>query len=364
MENIGTDYIENAINELVELLGIKKNIDSRPLLNLLRKGDIKGCIKNIALFLGLPIEIDLSYVSEKDIEDRFESSDLVKTDYRGMGTEGIVAQVLIPKDIPFYGNSRLNGYPIKVKVSKNCVDHPETMISVISHELSHILLATIASKYKENEIYTDLTPLILGFSNVVSVGRKTVKVTTDYAPQVTTTNTQTTSYGYLDDKQFDFACAKINKTLEKDVSQKKLLHQKILRFEKIHNLSNKYLNLFKELLVYFHSHKNINLEQKDSERFISFFNVSFFDDINLLNDKNKDRIEKLKKYYSNLEQQTKYNRNVLNKNTDNTLSFIHDLENKTNRIKSDIKILIKYLNLSGKIKACIKYFSIWFTKNI
>ena len=104
MENIDTDYIENAVVDLVELLGVKKDndIDYFSLVSLVRDNKIKDCIQNIALLLGLPIEIDVSFVNEYtarygNAENKFETSELVKTDNLGRGSEGIVAQVLIPR---------------------------------------------------------------------------------------------------------------------------------------------------------------------------------------------------------------------------------------------------------------------------
>ena len=372
MEEIDNNYIETAIDELVDIIGVKENIDTNSSLNLLYKGDIKGCIQNIATYLGLPIEIVLTYVSESDTsgsngnssinntESKFESSDLVKTGYKGLGSQGITAQVFIPQDIPFYGSKRLNGYPIKVRVSKNCVDYPQTLIAVISHELSHILLAAIGSKKTHNEVYTELTPLLLGFSRIIFDGRKTVETSYDYGVLSTTSRTRTTTYGYFDDKQFNFAYSKIKKILGKNVSRKNTFSKEIDRFEKKNRAYLKYLSLFKNMLSYIESNKNIKINKTDSNRIVSFFNSSFFDEIDTLNQKNTERIEKLKKFCSNLVCYTKCNVEFLNKNTENTLRFTNDIENKINQIKKDLKILIKYLNPLNRIKTNFSYLGIWF----
>jgi hypothetical protein len=371
--SIGIDYIDNAIDELVDLLGTKENIDPHPVHDLLRSKNIKECVKSIAVYLGLPIEIYLSYVYEANIEgksgkgstiflgddnNKFESTQIIRTDKKDSGSEGIVAQVLIPKNIPIYGSSQLNGYPIKVRVSNNCVDYPETFVAIMAHELSHILLASIASKKADNEYYTDLVPLILGFSDFVWDGRKTIKVTSQSNYLSTTTTTHTGEYGYLNDKQFNFAYSKINKILAVNTAKKKRLLELINRFERRHLQYEKYLSLFNDELGYFHLNKNINIHKNESERFFSLLDPSLFDEIKLLNEKNKDRLQKLRLYHSNLKHYTKGNLDILNTNIEHTKVFIEDQESKIHKIKKDIIFLNKYNKLLKKIKINAKYIGI------
>ena len=67
-------YIDNAINELISIVGIKENVDSVGMVRMLHANETKKCIKTIASQLGLPIEINLSF------GDKFQSSGLTKTD--------------------------------------------------------------------------------------------------------------------------------------------------------------------------------------------------------------------------------------------------------------------------------------------
>lgn len=368
MENISNDYIEKAIIELVALFGIKENIEYDPLFDLLKKRDISGCIQKIAGHLGLPVKIVLTYVSESDVnavrregsaipmgngeEERFESSDLVKTDAKNLGVQGIAAQVLVPQDIPFYGSARLDNFPIKVRVSRNCVDYPETLISTMAHELSHILLATVGSKEAHNEIYTDLTPMVLGFSDVAHDGRKVVRVTRDQNFMTTTTTTHTTSYGYLNDSQFDFAYSEIEKILKKNILLKNKLSKEIDRFEKKNTAYLKYLKLLKNIIAQIRSRniKNSSLSP--------YLDLAFFNEANALSQKNSERLEKLKKYYSGPIHYTKRSLDILNKNIQNTLRFTNDLKDKINQTKKDTKTLIKYLDPINKIKMNASYLNI------
>lgn len=362
MENVSNDYIENAVIDLVELFGVKNenDIDYFHLVRLVRENKLEECVQKIALILGLPVKIDLSYVTESygsngrifygNKEDQFESSDLVKTDSVGRGVDGIVAQVSIPPNIPFFGSPRLNGYNVKVKVSSNSTKHPETFVFLIFHELSHILLATIGSKHAHNEIFTDITPLVLGFFDIAKMGRKSVETT--YGPGVlgTTTTTRTTSYGYLDDEQFNTAGRKIDELVKMFLPLKDELRFKTEIFEQKEQLMQKYVKLFKELLSYFSKNNDIKIHSSDSKHIVEFFNPIFFDDTDALITKNTDRIEKLKKYHSGFTRFTDHNKDIIQKNIQNTSAFIKDLDDKISSIKNDIKLLNKYYIAHNKLR--------------
>ena len=216
MENISDNYIEEAIETLADSIGIKDNVDNQKIISLIRQRKVKEGIKEIAKCLGLPIEINLSYVPKgyhPGTTNNFHSTYLVKTDWRGRGSEGITAQVSIPGYLPMYGTSELNDFPISVRVSENCANSPATFIAIMAHELSHIVLHSLWHKEKDNEIYTDITAMMLGFSNIIKSGRKVIKTNTltDYGffSNTTTTTVETTTYGYLSDNNFNFAFNKI-----------------------------------------------------------------------------------------------------------------------------------------------------------
>jgi hypothetical protein len=75
---------------------------------------------------------------------------------------------------------------------------------------------------------------------------------------------------------------------------------------------------------------------------VKFFSPTFFDDTEALIIKNNERIEKLKKYHSNLARYTAHNKEVLLKNLQNTSLFIKTLEERMNQFKTDIRLLNKY----------------------
>jgi len=203
-EKIKNDYIEKALDELIPKLGTKEFIDHQKLILLIESKKIKECIKEIALYLGLPIEVNLSYVPKgyrPGSNDGFQSTHLVKTDQHNHGIGGITAQVSIPSNLPLYGTSRMINFPISVRLSEDCAENPATLISVMAHELSHIVLHSMWHKEKDNEYYTDLTAMLLGFALIMRTGRKVVKSKTDHQYLLVTvrsvTTTSTTTYGYL-----------------------------------------------------------------------------------------------------------------------------------------------------------------------
>src|SRR5437016_4185939 len=141
--NKGHEDIRKAITELVSTFGVKEPVDDKEILSFIHIGNVKQAIKLIAINLGLPIEVQLSYAPKAYSPDSgavFNSSQVVPTDERGRGIGGITAQVLIPDGLPLYGTSAMSNLPVQVRVSENCADKPATFVTVMAHELSHIVL--------------------------------------------------------------------------------------------------------------------------------------------------------------------------------------------------------------------------------
>ena len=226
MDNeISNEYVEKAINELTKFFGIKEPVSSGNIFQKIRSGKVKEAIKLIARQLGLPVDINITNVPNdykaQNNDNQFHSTHLAKVHQYGSGGEGITAQVSIPGNLPFYGSSALNDYPINVKISDNCTKHPVVFAMIMAHELSHILLHSLNHPQKENEFYTDLTAIILGFQNIFQNGRKITETDVEHGFMSTTTKTQTVTYGYLNDEQFNFARNKINTILENNRKRKR-----------------------------------------------------------------------------------------------------------------------------------------------
>jgi hypothetical protein len=267
--NLSNEDISTAVDKLITCLGIKEETPFSDLLALLRKKDTQGCVQEIATRLGLPIRISLSYVP-KDFRpgntDRFRTSALAQTDWTGRGIEGITAQVSIPQHLPMFGSSGLQGYPIPVRVSENCHEHPETFVSIMAHELSHVLLASLWHPEKDSELHTDLVPIILGFRDIVQRGRKTVQSTT--SGDVTTT--RTTTYGYLTDSQCDFACSHVMGILKSHKCKKNRLIELVEKLHRKLHMATRYLARFRDYLGYLDMHPVRKMRQDDARRVVQF----------------------------------------------------------------------------------------------
>jgi len=63
MDEVDNKYIDDAITALMATIGVKEPADSKEIVSLVRSRKVKEAIKEIAKHLGLPIEVNLSYVS-------------------------------------------------------------------------------------------------------------------------------------------------------------------------------------------------------------------------------------------------------------------------------------------------------------
>ena len=273
-ERLSTYEITNALDELMTCLGIKEEMGSHDLVALLWKKDTEGCVQEIATRLGLPIRINLSYVP-KDFKpgntNRFRSSALSKTDWTGRGIGGIIAQVSIPQYLPMFGTSDLQGYPIQVRVSENCHAHPDTFIAVMAHELSHVLLASLRLTHMDSELHTDLVPIILGFRDIVRKGRKTVKST----KIGNTTTTQTNTYGYLTDSQFEFADNYVRETLHFVSQNKYRLLTVVGQIQGKLSKATRSLATFRDYFKYLNIHPPERMRREHAERAVQLYGQDY-----------------------------------------------------------------------------------------
>jgi len=354
MENeISNEYIENAINELNNFFGVKEPVLSENILSSIRGGKVKEAMKLIARQLGLPIDIIIINVPNdyraQNNDNQFHSTHLSKGHQHEYGSEGegIIAQVTIPGSLPFYGSSELNGYPINVKISNNCTEHPVVFAMIMAHELSHVLMYLLKYPKKENEFYTDLTAIMQGFQNIFQNGRKITK--TDEVNGVKI-RTQTTTYGYLNDNQFNIARNKINSILEKNRERKKLLSHNLKNFTKLFLRYEKSLVKFKKFLDFQTKNTNKRITGEDGKKMMAFFQPGYMDIIDSTTIKYKEKQRNIQNFLKDLSHYTNQRNNQLS-------IYINDLETYTNKLKNtlvplkkDIKMLKKYVGYKYRIK--------------
>ena len=96
-DRVSDKEVTEAIETVIASLGVREEVSCGDLPRFLRKKDTQGCVQEIASRLGLPVRIELSYVPKDfspDNPNRFESSSLAHTDWRGRGIEELWSRVV------------------------------------------------------------------------------------------------------------------------------------------------------------------------------------------------------------------------------------------------------------------------------
>jgi len=347
---ISNSFIRNSISQLINIFGIKEDVHTAELTALLNKGNVKQCIKKIALYLGLNINIELSYVS-KDYNlnnaSKFDSNNqITKTDWRGQGIGSITAQVAVPESLPLYGTPSLTNYPIRVRVSEDCKEYPKTFIAVMAHELSHVLLHSLHNTRWDNEIYADLTPMILGFINVVGNGRKVTEETNYGIFRESTT----TTYGYLTDSQFDFACGIIREKLGKYRQKKQKVLKQTTKIRKLLSSIEKNLFKFKKYLEYLDEHHDRTIKGQDISKIVQFHFPDYSRKYEEAITDGKERLVEIEGLCKNL---IHYTESVLRELQDydrKLKSLIHNLVLVSCSLRKDTKVLSRNVSFVYLLK--------------
>jgi len=355
MENeISNEYIENAINEIEKFFGVKEPVSSKNIFLLIRDGKTKDAMKLIARQLDLPIDINITNVPNdyraQNSGNQFHSTHLAKVHQHGSSSEGITAQVTIPSSLPFYGSSALNGYPINIKISDNCTEHPVAFATIMAHELSHVLLYSLRHPKKENEFYTDLTAIMLGFQNIFRTGRKITKTDVEHGFMSTTTRTQTITYGYLNDNQFNFAHNKINSILKRNRKGKKLLSKRLKKFTKLLSKYEETLFRFKKFLEYLTKNTNKKISGEDGKKTVTFFQHGYMDKLDLPSKDYKEGQKTVEKFLKELSCCTEQRMNQLSIYTNDLKTYTNELKTKIVHLNKDVRMLKKYVSYKYRIK--------------
>lgn len=361
MIEVKQEYISKAINNLFHLLGVKENIPCDLVREPVCRGKIEECIKTIADYLGLPIKINLSYVPASYVapqsptyreSERFVSQSLTKSYGKRRNGAGITAQVSIPSYLPLYGTSGLIDFPIDVKISEDAQEYPNTFIAVMAHELSHIVLYSLQHSEKDNEVYTDIAAMLLGFNEVIKDGRKTEKTHVEHSLFSTTTITETATYGYLSDDSFRFAHSEINKILQKNRNaKKKFLNQSNSLHKRLKALKKDVLKFKNYLEILDKSHK-MDIEPSEAQKIVSFHKFGYLEEIENFIDVTQKELEKRRKY--------KVMRHFFCDWFDNLngklASISSNIEQKEMSLGEDLRVLKRNVDFFTKLRTNAKVF--------
>jgi hypothetical protein len=265
---------------------------------------------------------------------------MVHTDEKNHGKEGIIAQVTIPKYLPAWGTSELEGYPIEVLVSENCLERPDTFITVMAHELSHILLAAVRSPYKESEFHTDLVPILFGFGEFVRRGRKVAYVTTSG----NTTTTHTIAYGYLSDEIFKHIYDNVKDFLSKVQKKKKALSKIIRHTEKMLNETIRRQAAFREYYIKMDSSRPKEMKPEHAQRLVQLHGQDADGEWQVYLSGVRKRFEQVSASVRDLKRFTPKAADDMDASIRVLEKISGELEKKSRMMINDSKIMRKYVN--------------------
>jgi hypothetical protein len=352
MENeINNVYIKDVLNELVIYFGVKEPIVGTNIFNEIREGKINDAAKQIAKQLELPIDINIIYIpneyQNQSIQNEFKSKDLVK--HNSNSKSGITAQVLIPSNLPAFGSFALINFPINIKISNNCTTNPLVFTMIMAHELSHVLLYSLNHKEKENEFYTDITAMLFGFQLIFQNGRKYTETKTKKSNSMTRTTTYTTTYGYLSDEQFENSIIRINEILDENRGRKYILSDLVLKTNRLFSKYNKALEKFKYLFSYIaiiHSNK---VSKTDSKRISELFQPGYIDELETILIESSEKKKRIKTFLIDFTQFNKQGISIMENYIKELTLLTHNLNDKMTILKTDSKMIDKYVSYNCKI---------------
>jgi len=351
LERVDNNYIANAIDELTGFLGIKEDIPSENVFGPLYNGRTKACIEKIAEYLGLPITVSVI------ISERFDSHDLVTTDGAGRGIEGITAQVSIPDSLPFYGTPALKGFPIQVRVSGDARRYPHAFVAIMAHELSHIVLHSLWHKEKNNEVYTDLAAMLLGFAAVMRMGRHAVETTQIGMGWQQTT---TTRFGYLADEQFEFALGRVNAILDSSRTEFDTVRIRITEtLTTYKNQFDSYRKMFHELrnlIEYLDKNQRKKIRKEDIPKVMEAHSLDYVERFVSVLRSNEKKLREVELLHSGWFEHGQYHYTTQQLDSlrvfcNNLYGLLSGLTRECGVLKDDVATLKRCVGFFGRLKA-------------
>lgn len=344
MDNIiDNSEIRLWIHEIIDTIGIREPVKFSHFKRFTNKKKLTELIETIALYMNLPIKPEVEFVDDNYQSGKinFETKNLTNYESNGKGKNGIIAEVQIPGNLPLYGTSGLDKMPIKIKVSNSCLESSKMFITIMSHELTHVLLHSLKHKNKDNEFFTDLTAMTLGFVDIFNEGRSHSYETKEEHLFSSTTTTHSSTCGYLSDAQFEFARDLIKKNLNGYRNSVKKLKNKINKFEKNVQYYNQLLIDFTKYKVLLDKNYSIKFKNNDTSKIISIHQVDYLDHRNDVVKYHNIMVKQIKSDFQNINKSNLY----CKKNIINCDKLVIE---SSSEIGKEITTLIEDFNLLGK----------------
>lgn len=217
-----------------------------------------------------------------------------------------------------------------LKISQNCKKNPAVFSMVMAHELSHLLLYSLRHPEKNNEFYTDLLAMMLGFQNIFKKGHKIRGII------------KSITYGYFTDEQFVFALKKINLLLKENKKKKKLLLKKFKKVSKSVLKYEKKLFEFKKFLEYLTKNINKKILQEDDKKIGVFFQPEYMDELELFLQECKEKLKTIQSFLKEISHYTPQKVNQLAIYINELKTYTKNLKFKVFCLQQNVKILKKY----------------------
>ena len=191
--------------------GIKKKVPKSTLDRLRAlyiSKNFSECIRGIKEICRLKFVLRIGYINSHSGSESIQKLVLENSRQAGFNQvdlESVVSHkidisaafIIHPPSFPIYGTSSFNNLKLSMFIFRKFLDTSpfESFVFLVAHELSHIILCAVNHPLQHNEIAVDMTAMMLGFHEVIKIGRKYRNMTC----------------GYLDDNQFRIAYEEISR---------------------------------------------------------------------------------------------------------------------------------------------------------
>lgn len=328
------------VDQLARGLGVRESVSLPELLQLLRDGNRELCAEVIARQLLLPVTVRLLYTTQ------FDSNQLCRTGPSGQGEESICAQVPIPVDLPLFGSSSLTGFPITVKVSPSHGEDYDTWITVICHELSHVVLFSVRHPQARNEVFTDLTAMVLGFSEIMRTGRKSTRISDGEHK----TREET---GYLPDPEFEWAYGRICQLLARYRESKGRVASRVASADTLVDACERTLFKFRRYLEYVDKNRPTSMKKEDAFKVLTLHQPGYADDIEQLISSCKAGLADAAVFLKGLRHYTDRSLSRLGDCSAQIDQLCSRLDRARDSLATDVKTLGNYVGVVYKVRTAI-----------
>jgi len=226
----------------------------------------------------------------------------------------------------------------------------------MAHELSHVLLHSLWHTEKNNEIYTDLAAMVLGFCEVMNIGRKVVKTEDHFSY----TQTVTTTYGYLADEQFRVARDCIREILKderagwEDVKQRTV--KRLAGYRKQVHLHRKKLCELRKLVECIDRNPaSRKVRNEDALKVVEVHGPNYIEELASMLTANKSKLEEAERQYSDRCEHR--NQHYTTPRLDSLRAFYESLyvmvsesTNEYRVVSNDVAMLRRYVGFIDRLK--------------